>query len=655
MPGFGPRRVAALHESRIECVGDLLRRLPHRYIDRTTIVELRDIGDWLGRECTVCGTVSRARMERGRRSRLRVLIDDGTGKLEALWFRTRTYVADQFPLGRRVLLSGTVGRYTTWQMVHPRVELLEADSGRPCEPYVPVYRVSQAMRRANVGQKTLIAAIGWCLDHVRFPATLPPRLEQRHGFAPLGECLTALHRPRDTAGLDAARTRLRYEELYTLAVNVRLARRQFSLPGRPMRLDNALGTRFEAQLPFALTPGQRDALRVLLADAYEPRRMHRLLQGDVGCGKTVVAAYACLPALASGLQVAWMAPTEVLARQSCELLRAWLGGLGFGVELLTGATPATHKQRIAAQLRSGALHCVVGTHALLQPRVAFSALAMIVVDEQQRFGVAQRLTLQQKGPEADFLLMSATPIPQTLAQSIYGDLQLVTVPDRPAGRLPVETHVVPEARRADMERFVAEQIRAGGQAYWVSPRIESVDEEEEEVRDVLTTYQRLRTGVFAECATALVHGQQPPDEKEAAVSQFAAGKVGLLVATSVVEVGVDAPGATVMVVENAERFGLSQLHQLRGRVGRGSRRSYCFVLSPALDTDPQAAGRLREFCGIHDGFEIAELDLRLRGPGQAVGTGQSGWDDAAMRAILDDPGAFGDVMRELDETVRQAG
>jgi ATP-dependent DNA helicase RecG len=648
VPGLGPRRVAALAESGIFSVGDLLRYFPHRYIDRATVVPLATAGEYLDKECTVRGTVTRARIERGRRPRLRVQIDDGSGKLEAVWFQGFTYLRDAVQPGTRLLLTGKLGKYATWQMIHPRLEVLGDDGDVGGEPYAPVYRVSLAMKRASIGQKTLTTAVNWALDHATCPASLPPRVEQAHAFPPLAECLRRVHHPLNMESLERYLDRLRYERMYTLALSVRIARRKFAGPGIAMRAGH-LADRFERQLGFALTAGQRDAVAELLNDAASEHRMHRLLQGDVGCGKTAVAAYACLPALADGYQVAWMAPTEVLASQSFEQLKRWLEPLGFAPQLLTGSTAAGAKQSLLEQLSRGEARCVVGTHALLQPTVAFARLGMIVVDEQHRFGVEQRLELQRKGPHADFLLMSATPIPRTLAQSIYGDLDVVTVKGLPPGRTPVETHVVPEPRRADMERFVAQRIRDGGQAYYVVPRIEQRDEEEDDIADITSTFERLRKGAFGGIGTALVHGRLDSDEKERAVGGFAAGRVGLLIATSVVEVGIDAPGATVMVVENAERFGLSQLHQLRGRVGRNNRHAYCFLLvSPSAD--PASNERLKRFCATSDGFEIAELDLRLRGPGQMRGAGQSGWDDSEMKLVLENLATYQTVLADLEKS-----
>jgi len=458
-----------------------------------------------------------------------------------------------------------------------------------------------------------------------------------------------MHQPTEPARRDICQERLVYEQLYTVALMLRTSRRSFERPGRALD-PGPLWEQFSASLPFSLTEGQRAAVSTLLDDSRESRRMHRLLQGDVGSGKTIVAFCACLPALANGHQVAWLAPTEVLACQTWSCIQQWLSPLGFEAGLLTGSVSS--KRGLRARIASGTLPFVVGTHALIQPGVRFADLGMIVIDEQHRFGVRQRLAMQEKGKIADFLLMSATPIPQTLAQTVYDDLEFVSIRGLPPGRKPVETHVVPERKREGLVTFVRERLMNGGdQAYYVLPRIEAGDDEEGDIADVESTYKRLAKTAFAAIPTALVHGRLPPEEKEQAVERFRQGKIKLLFATTVVEVGVDVPGATIMVIENAERFGLSQLHQLRGRIGRGGRHSYCFLFSATAEGNEQIRERLERFRALHDGFALAELDLALRGPGQISGYDQSGWDDETMRVVLRDPALFREVQAEVDSAV----
>jgi ATP-dependent DNA helicase RecG len=393
-------------------------------------------------------------------------------------------------------------------------------------------------------------------------------------------------------------------------------------------------------------------LDTLLADASSSKRMHRLLQGDVGSGKTVVAFLACLPALNEGYQVAWMAPTEILARQAYATIKTWLEKHDLAHALLTGST-RHGRSDILAGIRNGTISIVVGTHALLQSTVSFKRLGMIVIDEQHRFGAQQRLQLQQKDPSSDLLLMSATPIPQTLSKTLYGDLDIVTIKSRPHGRGSVRTHVVPEAKRADMEKFIAEKLRdSNRQAFFIVPRIDRSEEEDDELQDIDRLAKNLARGPLKEFSTATVHGRQPEMLRNQTMQEFSEGKTKILLATTVVEVGIDVPAAGVIVIENAERFGLSQLHQLRGRVGRNGDEAYCFVF-PGSSIDEYAEKRLKAFCRTLDGFDIAEQDLLLRGPGEVTGYRQSGWSDLRIADILRDADLFRQVLSDLDEVCRK--
>jgi ATP-dependent DNA helicase RecG len=487
-----------------------------------------------------------------------------------------------------------------------------------------------------------------------------------------------------------------------------------------------------ALLPFVLTDSQEQALKILRDDAAEPARMHRLLQGDVGAGKTITALMATLPALNSGRQVAWMAPTEVLAKQTKSVVEKYLDNLGFRVEYL-GAGDMREKREIQSGLASGELRFVVGTHALFMPSVQFSDLGMVIIDEQHKFGAAQRLKLQEKGPSSDFLLMSATPIPQTLAKTLYGDLDVVEIASRP-DRAPISTHIVPEGKRGDMEKFILEQIRGGARAFYVVPRIDQIDDtgddgdEAEEnsasksggmssrqfkqatsgksgkavssnsnakesianksesksyhrfkqatasksgnyiynknssdntsdiapsikndssIKTVDSAADMLMAGPLSAVPIHRLHGRMLYSEREMTINAFRNGEPGILVATTIVEVGIDVSDATVMVIENPEYFGLAQLHQIRGRVGRSDKQSYCFLL-PGNNQNDDTTERLKFLCGCNDGFKIAEWDLRNRGPGDAAGSRQSGWDDLKAADILDDADMFREIMQETE-------
>jgi ATP-dependent DNA helicase RecG len=649
--GLGPKRVTALRENGIETIGDLLYHFPRRYIDRSDVVPLSAIEGKTGAGCSVTGTIEKVRLERGRRSRLRALLSDGSGSIELLWFSGIPIYRNMIKPGVRLLATGRIGKYGHFQMVHPLIERLPDDGSDPGLPALPCYPASEAMRVAGLGNRAISKAVQWALCHMsRFPQVLPSSIEKKKKFPPLADCLRELHLPKVISGLEPFRARLRYEELYRLALSLRWSRRKFALPGRSMTPD-ALPDRFRRTLPFTLTPEQDRAIEVLYGDAASPRRMHRLLQGDVGSGKTLVAFFATFPALASGLQVAWLAPTEVLAMQTYRLVVAWLDPLGFKTDLLKGDMAAPEKKAALKNLSSGKTRFIVGTHALLQPSVKFKKCGMMVIDEQHKFGAQQRLALQEKDVSSDFLLMSATPIPQTLAKTLYGDLEIVSITGGPAGRLPVATYLVPENKRNDMERFVEREIEVrGARVYCVVPRIErddAQDDSSETLKDVETVCNAVKQGPLSRVSVACLHGLMSSDEKERVMASFAQGSVKLLVSTTVIEVGIDVPEATIIIVENAERFGMAQLHQLRGRVGRGKAKSYCFLLTTP-SADSATLERLNYFCHHRDGFEIAEMDLTLRGPGEVAGFRQTGWDDLKMADMIRDAGLFREIEKEID-------
>jgi len=645
--GFGPKRLAALRESGIETVGDLLYHFPRNYIDRSRVIPLAGIGDFLNTTCTVAGMVEKAHCERGRRGRLRALLTDTTGSIELLWFAGLPIYRAVVKPGVKLLVTGRVTLYGHLQMVHPMVEKINEETGSGRTMFLPQYPLTDAMRESGVNHRLLSKAIAWTLCSLtRYPHVLPEPIERKRRFPPIDKCLREIHMPSDLEGIERFRGRLCYEELYRLALTLRWSRRKFALPGRPM-LPGDLPERFRKTLPFELTADQEKAVGVLHADAASGRRMHRLLQGDVGSGKTLAAFFACLPALACGMQVAWLAPTEVLALQTWRLIDSWLASIGMNAALLKAGIEARDRQTVTADLASGRAPFVVGTHALLMPSVKFKKLGMIVIDEQHKFGAAQRLAMQEKDTASDFLVMSATPIPQTLAKTLYGDLDIVTIESPPADRLPVETHLVPEKKRAEMEKFILREIEEhGALAYCVVPRIEQ-DEDSSVIKDAETTFAGLGRGIFGRIPAACLHGRMSSEEKDRVMLSFAAGKVKLLVSTSVIEVGVDVPRATVMIIENAERFGLAQLHQLRGRVGRGSQKSYCFLLTGCPEENATME-RLSFFCKNHDGFRIAEMDLTLRGPGEVAGVRQTGWEDLRLADMVRDAGLFREIQEEIE-------
>ena len=539
IPGLGAKRSAALHESGIDTIGDLLYHFPLRYIDRSTITPIADLPGRLGSLCTVVGTITRTRVERGRKARLRARITDDTGSMETLWFHGVPFFRKTLHTGMRVACTGTVKYFgpslpespdAALQMVHPMLEKLGENQLRPDHLFVPHYPVSTAMVDASLQQKTLFKALLWALDNVKhYPQAIPPSIESRKRFPPLAECLREMHVPSSVAGLEFFKARIIYEELYRLAVSLHLSKRNFAQPGRPL-IAGALAETFTGILPFTLTEEQNKAIAVLLADAESDRRMHRLLQGDVGSGKTVVAFFACLPALNEGMQVAWLVPTEVLAEQAFLLLSQWCKKLTVSIELLKGSVLPEKKRSIINDLQNNRLQFLVGTHALLQPTVFFKNLGMIVIDEQHKFGAQQRLALQEKDPRADFLLMSATPIPQTLAKTLYGDLDVVSIKGLPKGRLPVSTHCVPPHKRTDMDAFIRNEILIrNAQVFYVVPRIEKSDAEGPEVKDAASVLDALIHGAFSDIRCGLVHGQTDLAEHKRVMDDFNRGAIKVLV------------------------------------------------------------------------------------------------------------------------------
>lgn len=647
VPGLGRKRISALHESGITTIGDLLYHFPRRYVDRSTIVPIGSLSDYRDRSCAVIGTITKTRVERGRKPRLRIQVSDDTGSFEALWFHGIPFFRKALHTGKKVLLYGKVRKFIDYQMSHPLVETVGANRSAADIPFLPQYPLTTAMREAHLQQRALFKSMQWVLKSLKhYPQILPEKIERKKNFPSLATCLNEIHIPSDPEKLKPYFDRLRYEELYQLALTLRWSKRKFALPGRSMK-PGKFPQKMKAALPFTLTSEQEKAVNTLYSDAASAHRMHRLLQGDVGSGKTIVAFFACLPALNEGLQVAWLAPTEVLAQQTFNLVSSWLDNFGIKPGLLKGGISSKQKQELLADLRAGKCRFVVGTHALLQPSVHCANLGMIVIDEQHKFGAEQRLTLQQKDPASDFLLMSATPIPQTLAKTLYGDLDIVTIRSLPKGRQKVSTHIVPEEKRKDMEQFILRELtQNGSQAFCIVPRIDCEDDYGE-IKDVHSVYGAMKGGTFAGIPVAAIHGKLDSVEKETSMQAFAEGRIKLLIATTVVEVGIDVPNATIMIVENAERFGLSQLHQLRGRVGRGDKKAYTFLLANPTENEITEK-RLKRFCTNHDGFTIADLDLTLRGPGEVAGFRQSGWSELKIADILKDADTFREIQEELD-------
>jgi ATP-dependent DNA helicase RecG len=629
LKGVGPRLAEKLKALGLTTVQDLLFHLPSRYQDRTRLTPLGSLRP--GLEALVAGRVELSDIVyRGRRA-LVCRIADGTGHLHLRFFYFNAAQQEQLARGRHIRCFGAV-RFgpSGFEMAHPEYSVLPADAvPQPENHLTPVYPTTAGVSPANLRRLTQDALDRYLGDVVEL---LPDGVREELRLPSLKEALELVHRPPPGAdvaalisGLAPAQQRLSFEELLAYYLSLRRVRERLRTERAPyLQGSGALVTQLLARLPFTLTQAQRRVLEEIAGDLARGEPMQRLVQGDVGSGKTIVAACASLCAYEAGYQVAFMAPTELLAEQHFKNLSEWFMPLGLTVTALSGRVTGRARTQALAEAAQGRAAIVVGTHALFQEEVKFSRLGLIVVDEQHRFGVQQRLQLRTKGERGDEvphqLIMSATPIPRTLAQSVYADLDVSVIDELPAGRQPIETIAVPATRRPDVVARVHEACGSGRQAYWVCPLIE-----ESEVLDLETatrTAQALEAAL-PDLKVALVHGRQKAKEKERIMSEFKRGKTQLLVATTVIEVGVDVPNASLMIIENAERLGLSQLHQLRGRVGRGSARSSCVLLyQPPLSQ--VARERLAVLRSTNDGFEIAQHDLEMRGPGELLGTRQTG-------------------------------
>ncbi len=615
LKGVGPGSLRALDRLGLTRIRDLAYHLPDRFVSRRVVARLDDAG--IGENIVIALTIREHRASGGR-GPLRVLAEDDLGDVVALTFfgRAAFGARKSLPEGARLWVAGRLDQYgQNRQIVHPDhiAEDSAALSGQLTEP---VYALSEGMTQARIG-----ALIAQALAQMpALPEWIEPGLMAREGWPTWHDALIAAHKGEDKA----ARDRLAYDELLANSLALMLVRASNrNRRGVPLHGDGAL--RASLNLPFALTGAQTRAIGEIAGDLAQGAPMLRLLQGDVGSGKTAVALHAMLIAVESGTQAALLAPTEILARQHAATLTAMLAGAGVNVALLTGRDKGRAREATLMGLIDGSIHICVGTHALFQDAVSYKNLALVVIDEQHRFGVGQRLLLTQKArTTAHCLAMTATPIPRTLTLAQYGEMDVSRLDEMPPGRQPIDTRVVAIERIEDVIAGVGRHLAGGGQAYWVCPMVRELETEDIAAAEARHAVLQARFGDGTENpGVELVHGQMRPEAKDAAMERFASGESGLLVATTVIEVGVDVPNATLMVIEQAERFGLAQLHQLRGRVGRGSGKSTCLLLRGAAlsETGRERLALMRE---TQDGFRLAEEDLRLRGGGELLGTRQSG-------------------------------
>ena len=678
LKGVGPRKAADLKRAGLVTVEDLLYRLPFRYEDRSRMQPIASLRP--GHKAAVLGEIKSANLARTRRRGFKIfhiVLGDRSGAIRCTWMN-QAFLADILKPHLPVVVFGDVKLDSSGlHFMNPEYELVagEAEAGDgPVSPtprgsegglasvhtgrIVPFYEktgtVTPNMQRRLVRQ---------ALDQLpaQIPDVLPDEIRKRLSLAPRRTALEEAHFPPNESQveqLNAFRTpaqrRLIFEEffLYQLGHAWRRHAGSAELKPRVPIVDDRVRASAAAILPFKLTPGQKLALKEIVDDMRQSTPMHRLLQGDVGAGKTIVALLAAIVAMENGLQVAFMAPTEILAAQHYGTIARLLSQSRFRVDLLTGSTPGLHKHTLLAHLARGTTHLIVGTHALVQEKIAFHALGLVVIDEQHRFGVAQRALLRAKGLRPDVLLMTATPIPRTLALTDYSELDVSKIADLPPGRRPVRTWVKPESRRDEIYQVMREQLEAGRQAYIIYPLVE--ESAKIDLKSATEMADHLQAEVFPAYKVALLHGRLKQDVKDRVMHAFAAGQIHVLVSTTVVEVGVDVPNASIMVVEHAERFGLSQLHQLRGRVGRGSWESHCFLLYQAPWTD-DARERLKAMAATTDGFAIAERDLELRGPGDFFGTRQSGLPALRTGDLVRDRDLMEEAHREARRLVEEGG
>ena len=651
LPGVGPQRAKLLAKLDLVTIEDaLLRHLPLRHEDRSQILPVGRVTVGEARTCvgTIAGISPPPRSRR--RMPLVVTIRDVSGFLNCAWFN-QAYLTRVFKRGQRLVVHGKVQPYGRGplQMLVKDYELVEDGPDEPLHAgrLVPVYPLTEGLSQRPFRRLMKRLSDGWA---ARIEDPLPERVRAERQLVALPQAIAAAHFPQSDAEHAAARRRLVFDDFFMLEVGLAIRRqREGRRRGLAMNPGGALVRRLRASLPYALTGAQERVWSEIRTDMAAPYPMSRLLQGDVGSGKTVVAALAALTAIEAGYQAALMAPTEILAEQHFLTLGRLLEPLGVRVALLTSAVKGKARQEATAAAESGLAVCVIGTHALVEGAVTFKRLGLAVIDEQHRFGVAHRAALRGKGESPDVLVMTATPIPRTLALTLYGDLDVSVLDELPPGRRPVVTVARGGSKRREIYDFLRAQIADGRQIYVVCPLVE--ESEDSDLRAATEMADRLQRDVFADRRVGLLHGRLGFADKERVMREFKEGAVHVLVSTTVIEVGIDVPNASVMLIEHAERFGLSQLHQLRGRVGRGPWKSYCILLTAA--SSEEARRRIEAMTATNDGFRIAEADLELRGPGDFFGTRQSGLPEFRVADLLRDGAMLEEARREAFALVQE--
>lgn len=631
LPGVGPKRADLLRtELDIHSIGDLLNCLPFRYIDRSKFYSISELEPTMV-SVQLKGYITNMTTEgEGRRTRLKAQFSDGTGTISLVWFSRLQWVANTLKPNVEYVIFGRLTEFRAqYSMSHPEVDEY-AKFAEKASGFVGVYPSTEKIKNANITGKvfrTMVESAFKKLGTERILETLPAYLLQEFALPNLHETISTLHMPDNLESVQRAQYRVKFEELFWVQLSLAFKRKEHREFVRGFTFNRAndklLRLFYKNHLPFSLTAAQIRVMGEIRTDVESGKHMNRLIQGDVGSGKTLVAILAMLMAVDNGHQACLMAPTEILAQQHLQSLQSLLGNLPISIELLTGSTKKKDRTRILEGLQNGSVHLIVGTHALLEDVVQFNNLGLCVIDEQHRFGVAQRARLWKKNHRTPHVLvMTATPIPRTLAMTIYGDLDVSVIDELPPGRKPIKTAIARDSQRLRVFGMIREQIALGRQIYIVYPLIK--ESENLDYKDLEDGYASITQAFpFPNYVTTVVHGKMKPTDKEYAMNEFVQGRAHIMVATTVIEVGVNVPNATVMIIESAERFGLSQLHQLRGRVGRGAELSYC-VLMAGNKLSSDAMTRLETMVNSNDGFELAEVDLKLRGPGDIETTQQSG-------------------------------
>lgn len=636
--GVGPKRAQLLKSVGIEFSEDLLNYFPRKYLDRTNVLKINSLRK--GDQGTVIGKILSKEKVLGRKKRFILMVGDGTGILQCVWFHGVQYIANLFKVGEIIAFSGKVTLFHGPQIIHPDYDKIsEEGASDPLNTgcIVPLYPSTDILRQKGFESKGFRRVIqnALKLTQGKIEETLSAQIIKEHSLMGLSAALENIHFPKKWALLKKAQNRLKFEELFYFQLHLALQRKKIKTDkiGIAFKDTGKLTEKLVETLPFELTEAQKRVIREIREDMKSPRPMSRLLQGDVGSGKTIVSLIAMLIAVENGYQTAFMAPTEILAEQHYITIHNLLENIGVKIALLKGSKKISEKKDVLEGLAQGKIDIAVGTHALVQKNVEFKKLGFAVIDEQHRFGVMQRAVLSRKGENPDVLIMTATPIPRTLALTLYGDLNISTLDELPKGRKPVRTVWRRESKHDAIYEYIRDQAESGKQIYIVYPLVE--ESEKLDLEAATQGYKELSKEIFPQYEVALLHGRMKGIEKEAVMKDFKSGKIQILVSTTVIEVGVDVANAAVILIEHAERFGLTQLHQLRGRVGRSSVQSICILLTHGLISD-DAMNRINAMTDTNDGFMIAERDLEIRGPGELFGTKQHGRINFRIANLLTD-------------------